>query len=102
MSYLCIAFERKPSGCSAVRLAHLLWEQGVPSSNLGTPTTIRVGINKGNLAITCKRSRLVFYNTSILPEADLNNANVEALIPFRLKNWEFLTILQSYNLTILQ
>ena len=26
------------SGCSAVRLAHLLWEQGVPSSNLGTPT----------------------------------------------------------------
>ncbi len=38
MFYLCIAFQEKPSGCSAVRLAHLLWEQGVPSSNLGTPT----------------------------------------------------------------
>ena len=24
--------------CSAARLAHLLWEQGVPSSNLGTST----------------------------------------------------------------
>ena len=29
---------RTTSGCGAVRLAHLLWEQGVPSSNLGTPT----------------------------------------------------------------
>ena len=27
-----------PTGCSAVRLAHLLWEQGVLSSNLSTPT----------------------------------------------------------------
>ena len=26
------------SGCSAARLAHLLWEQGVPGSNPGTPT----------------------------------------------------------------
>ena len=26
------------SGCGAVRLAHLLWEQGVGSSNLSTPT----------------------------------------------------------------
>jgi DNA-binding NarL/FixJ family response regulator len=29
----------KQSGCSAARLAHLLWEQGVPGSNPGTPTT---------------------------------------------------------------
>ena len=29
---------RKKTGCSAVRLAHLLWEQGVPGSNPGTPT----------------------------------------------------------------
>ena len=28
----------KHSGCSAVRLAHLLWEQGVASSNPATPT----------------------------------------------------------------
>ena len=27
------------SGCSAVRLAHLLWEQGVAGSNPATPTT---------------------------------------------------------------
>ena len=26
------------TGCSAVRLAHLLWEQGVLGSNPGTPT----------------------------------------------------------------
>ena len=29
----------KFSGCSAARLAHLLWEQGVASSNLATPTS---------------------------------------------------------------
>jgi hypothetical protein len=28
------------SGYSAVRLAYLLWEQGVPGSNPGTPTLI--------------------------------------------------------------
>ena len=28
----------KSSGCSAVRLAHLVWDQGVPGSNPGTPT----------------------------------------------------------------
>ena len=40
--YLCIAIEKQTSisnsGCSAVRLAHLLWEQGVPGSNPGIPT----------------------------------------------------------------
>ena len=40
-------FKKKPdicapfsTGCSAVRLAHLLWEQGVVSSNPTTPTNI--------------------------------------------------------------
>ena len=38
--YLCTRFsEVKYSGCSAVRLAHLLWEQGVVGSNPATPTT---------------------------------------------------------------
>ena len=32
---ICIPFS---TGCSAVRLAHLLWEQGVVSSNPTTPT----------------------------------------------------------------
>ena len=37
--YLCTRFsEVKYSGCSAVRLAHLLWEQGVVGSNPATPT----------------------------------------------------------------
>ena len=37
----------KHSGCSAVRLAHLLWEQGVASSNPATPTKHRsLKINK--------------------------------------------------------
>ena len=32
-------FKKQRSGCSAVRLARLLWEQEVPGSNPGTPTT---------------------------------------------------------------
>ena len=41
--YLCIAIEKQANysiatGCSAVRLAHLLWEQGVVGSNPATPT----------------------------------------------------------------
>ena len=42
--YLCTAFERNfpiRTGCSAVRLAHLLWEQGVVGSNPATPTIIK-------------------------------------------------------------
>ena len=42
--YLCTAFERNfpiRTGCSAVRLAHLLWEQGVVGSNPATPTSLR-------------------------------------------------------------
>ena len=40
--YLCTRFsEVKYSGCSAVRLAHLLWEQGVVGSNPATPTSLR-------------------------------------------------------------
>ena len=37
------------SGCSAVRLAHLLWEQGVVGSNPATPT-------RENQGVTIKRS----------------------------------------------
>ena len=40
--YLCTRFsEVKHSGCSAVRLAHLLWEQGVVGSNPATPTVYK-------------------------------------------------------------
>ncbi len=35
--YLCTRFPEQ-TGCSAVRLAHLLWEQGVVGSNPATPT----------------------------------------------------------------
>ena len=46
MIYLAILRKRctfaplfaRASGCSAVRLARLLWEQEVPGSNPGTPT----------------------------------------------------------------
>ena len=37
LHYLCTAFSES-AGCSAVRLARLLWEQEVPGSNPGTPT----------------------------------------------------------------
>ena len=43
--YLCNRFsEVKYSGCSAVRLAHLLWEQGVVGSNPATPTDENQGV----------------------------------------------------------
>ena len=43
--YLCNRFsEVKYSGCSAVRLAHLLWEQGVVGSNPATPTVESQGV----------------------------------------------------------
>ena len=35
---LCRFAYKTTSGCSAVRLAHLLWEQGVVGSNPATPT----------------------------------------------------------------
>ncbi len=51
--YLCTAFERNfpiRTGCSAVRLAHLLWEQGVVGSNPATPT---------------KKKEVLFFFTSV-------------------------------------
>ena len=45
---------RPISGCSAARLAHLLWEQGVPGSNPGTPT-------KSNRARRCRKTSFCFY-----------------------------------------
>lgn len=35
---LCVSLQSKKTGCSAARLAHLLWEQRVASSNPATPT----------------------------------------------------------------
>ena len=38
----------KFSGCSVVRLAHLLWEQGVAGSNPATPTKFQYSIKIHN------------------------------------------------------
>ena len=38
MMFTCFTKEKYCTGCSAVRLAHLLWEQGVVGSNPATPT----------------------------------------------------------------
>ncbi len=45
---------RPNSGCSAARLAHLLWEQGVPGSNPGTPT-------KPREQKRCRKTSFCFY-----------------------------------------
>ena len=60
--YLCTRFsEVKYSGCSAVRLAHLLWEQGVVGSNPATPTKKR-----GNYIIHVVASFFITFSGSIL------------------------------------
>ena len=38
MMFMCFTNEKFCTVCSAVRLAHLLWEQGVVGSNPATPT----------------------------------------------------------------
>ncbi len=48
----------KHSGCSAVRLAHLLWEQGVVGSNPATPTSFRISC--------CFSSNFFVYTSSSL------------------------------------
>ena len=55
--YLCTRFsEVKYSGCSAVRLAHLLWEQGVVGSNPATPTKINKLLIFNNLFLYMEAS----------------------------------------------
>lgn len=52
-AYLCQRFGN--TGCSAVRLAHLLWEQGVEGSNPFTPT-------QKNQGVTIERSSFFIFN----------------------------------------
>ena len=55
--YLCTRFsEVKYSGCSAVRLAHLLWEQGVVGSNPATPTLTNKLLKINNLFLYMEAS----------------------------------------------
>ena len=59
----------KDSGCSAVRLAHLLWEQGVVGSNPATPTV-------KNQGVTIKSSSFFYCsNEAIELMVDLDNVN---------------------------
>ena len=53
--YFCITI----SGCSAVRLAHLLWEQGVPGSNPGIPTNEK-RLTKSQSLFLCLNKRCNF------------------------------------------
>ena len=59
--YLCTRFsEVKYSGCSAVRLAHLLWEQGVVGANPATPTINKTLIIK----LLTRLSAFIFIDNS--------------------------------------
>ena len=62
------------SGCSAARLAHLLWEQGVAGSNLATPTTCKR--NQGNLVPFLFRMVLSLKNTCVLNKI-LHSPNIK-------------------------
>ncbi len=54
------------SGCSAVRLAHLLWEQGVVGSNPATPTTKRQSSKMVAFFVVYKRGHFIFsVNTPV-------------------------------------
>ena len=68
--YLCTRFsEVKYSGCSAVRLAHLLWEQGVVGSNPATPTDENQGVT-----VKCS-SFFVARMGAVELTVDLDNVN---------------------------
>ena len=68
--YLCTRFsEVKYSGCSAVRLAHLLWEQGVVGSNPATPTDKNQGVT-----VKCS-SFFVARMGAVELAVDLDNVN---------------------------
>ena len=68
--YLCTRFsEVKHSGCSAVRLAHLLWEQGVVGSNPATPTARNQGVT-----VKCS-SFFCCPNGAVELTVDLDNVN---------------------------
>ena len=68
--YLCTRFsEVKYSGCSAVRLAHLLWEQGVVGSNPATPTDKNQGVT-----VKCS-SFFVTRMGAVELTVDLDNVN---------------------------
>ena len=68
--YLCTRFsEVKYSGCSAVRLAHLLWEQGVVGSNPATPTDENQGVT-----VKCS-SFFCCLNETVELAVDLGNVN---------------------------
>ena len=61
--YLCTRFsEVKYSGCSAVRLAHLLWEQGVVGSNPATPTRVKALKTNNIKAVSMLFSLLFSFN----------------------------------------
>ena len=60
MHYACASIK---TGCSAVRLAHLLWEQGVPGSNPGIPTKLE--------ALIIKRLLMLFLLSLINSSAHL-------------------------------
>ena len=65
-----IQTEEKHSGCSAVRLAHLLWEQGVVGSNPATPTKGLISLKirpfslKKNTFSVCNRLFMSVVNKS--------------------------------------
>ncbi len=63
-----ITFALAFSGCSAVRLAHLLWEQGVASSNLATPTRKAQTLNKClcMMSFCCRAIRRHFLRYIVL------------------------------------
>ena len=75
----------KQTGCSAVRLAHLLWEQGVPGSNPGIPTNENQG-DTANVApffvsiVAWLKWRLKsFTSTKMSTVKTMNNATINVV-----------------------
>ena len=102
MLYLCT--RNTTTGCSAVRLAHLVWDQRVPGSNPGIPTERN---EKSFLFFCCDTKNSFNYPTTysrfgVYTPCDLSKKR--KLFPFLLrneKNFCYICTTQLNNLILL-
>ena len=85
VTIFALAFEKQSnnnfSGCSAVRLAHLLWEQGVVGSNPATPTKVKKDCKKSKKDSGCSAVRLahLLWEQGVVGSNPATPTNIQAI-----------------------